>query len=662
MQYYYWGLILLFTGGLLSAILQDKYKAKFVSICSGIAMTLLLIPSLTVLISNNTFIGNIIFPEPIGIINFVIDPLSAFFILVISVMGFTGTLYTIGYIKPYLYQNRSISSHFFFLTVLLTSMVMVVTIQNALAFLIVWEIMSLSSFFLVIFENEKKEVISAGINYLITMHISILFLMAGFILLSLKTGSFSFDSFTYLLEKNNVFSNLIFIIFFIGFAIKAGFVPFHNWLPKAHPAAPSHISGIMSGIMIKTGIYGILRILSLIGIPSLELSFFVLIISVISALFGVLYAIAQHDIKRLLAYHSVENIGIIGIGIGIGMLGLACNNRLVAMLGFSGGILHILNHSIFKELLFFAAGAVYNKTHIKNIEKLGGLIKAMPYTAMLFLIGSIAIAGLPPLNGFVSEFLIYLAMLHNFEIHNPAVLIISVLSIASLALVGTMALLCFTKAFSIIFLGVSRTKEADSVDSEVSKIMLFPMGMLALFTFLIGLFPQYALTLVKNPVGVLIKDRQYLFEAAISTNLMTVISLSGACFIILFILIYSLRTALLKNKNVNFYKTWDCGYQAGNSRMQYTASSYASPFLSFLKPLFIKEFDLKKPKGLFPKDAHFKLHIVDIFEFYLINPVIKTIKKFLERFYWIQSGSTQQYILYGLLFLIIALVGAIGVK
>lgn len=662
MEYFYTGLFLFFLGGLLSIPLPEKFTAKFVSLFSGLGLVFVLLPSLRVLFSDGIITDSVYLPEPIGKINLAIDPLSAFFILVISVMGFIGSLYAIGYIKPYLNKNKVISSHFFFLSTLLTAMLLVVTVQNSIAFLIVWEIMSLSSFFLVIFENEKKEVISAGINYLITMHISVLFLITGFIILTLKSGNCNFNSFRQVFESSSFTSNLMFIILFIGFGIKAGFVPFHTWLPKAHPAAPSHVSGIMSGVMIKTGIYGILRILSLMSIPSIEISYFVLIISVISALFGVLYAIAQHDLKRLLSYHSVENIGIIGIGIGIGMLGLVYHNNLVAVLGFSGGILHILNHSIFKELLFFAAGAVYNKTHIKNIEKLGGLIKTMPYTAILFLVGSVAITGLPPLNGFISEFLIYFGMLHNFEINSPAILIISVLAIASLALVGTMALLCFTKAFSIVFLGLPRSDEANSVKEEVSLIMLIPMGILALFTFLIGLFPQYALDLINKPAMVLVKAPLVSYQTIMPLDILRVISLSGLGFITLFILVYALRGFLLKNKTVNRYTTWGCGYQAGNNRIQYTASSYASPFLSFLKPLFIKEFDISKPKKLFPKEAHFNLHINDIFEFYMIDPVIKANKMFLERFYWIQSGSTQQYIMYGLLFLIIALVGTIGVK
>lgn len=654
MQYFYVGLILVFWGGLISTAFQEEQKAKIVSIFSGVGMIFLLTPAINVLFTGNSISKNIYLPEPIGKVEFLIDPLSAFFILVISVMSFIGTLYSIGYIKPYLGKNNCVSSHFFFLSILIASMLTVVSVQNAVFFLIVWEIMSLSSFFLVIFESEKKEVISASINYLVTMHISILFIITGFIMLIQKSGNPDFASF-----KPN---DLIFILLFIGFGIKAGFVPFHTWLPKAHPAAPSHVSGIMSGVMIKTGIYGILRILSLMSIPSIGISYFVLVISVISALFGVLYAIAQHDLKRLLAYHSVENIGIIGIGIGIGMLGLAYHNDLVAILGFSGGILHVLNHSVFKELLFLGAGSVYNKTHTKNIEKLGGLIKLMPFTATFFLIGSAAITGLPPLNGFVSEFLIYLGMLHGSEIRNPVVFIVLVLAIASLALVGTMALLCFTKVFSVVFLGLPRSKEAESIKEEVPKTMLLPMGILTAFTFLIGLFPQYALNLVKTPVRGLLKSPHYSFEATMPVNVFKIISLAGLGFLLLFALIYSLRTFLLRNKAVFGYKTWDCGYQYGNNRMQYTASSYASPFLSFLKPFMIKKFDISKPVELFPKEAHFELHILDIFEYYLIKPVIKANRRFLEKFYWIQSGSTQQYILYGLIFLVIALIGTIGVK
>ena len=657
MEYFYIGLFLIFSGSLISIVFPEKIKAQVVSFFSGLGTIFVVIPALNVLFNGITISKSLYLNSPIGKIDFVIDPLSAFFILVISIMSFIGILYSVGYIQPYLNKNNGISSHYIFLSILICSMLGVVTVQNSLFFLILWEIMSLSSFFLVIFENYKKEVLSAGISYLIYMHISVIFIILGFIILSLKSGSLEFNSFKTVLSSNKMFSDVIFIILFTGFGIKAGFVPFHNWLPKAHPAAPSHISGIMSGVMIKTGIYGILRVLTFISIPTETISYFVLFISLITALFGILYATAQKDIKKFLAYSSIENIGIIGIGIGIGMFGLAYQNNLIALLGFSGGILHILNHSIFKELLFFGAGAVYNKTHIKDIEKLGGLIKTMPVTALLFLTGSIAITGLPPFNGFISELLIYTGLLKGLEIKNIYILIIFVLSIAALALVGTMALLCFTKTFSIVFLGMPRSEEAKAVESDVSKIMILSMTILVALMLFIGLFPQFAVKFVLNPVNVLLKNNLIINDVFVSLNLMKTVSIISLSFIAVILAIFGVRYLIIKDKKFEIQNTWGCGYQSVNSRMQYTASSYASPFLSMLKPFFIKHFDIKKPKELFPKEAHFNLQYQDIEDYYVIDPLIKADERFLSLFYWIQGGNTQQYILYGLIFLVFALIG-----
>lgn len=651
------GVIFILAGGLISLMLTENHKAKIVSVFSFLGTVLITIPIVNILFAGKILEKIFYLPEPIGKVSLIIDPLSAFFILVISVMSLTGIIYSIGYIEPYLNKNKNISSHFLFLTILICSMLGVVTVQNVLLFLIVWEIMSLSSFFLVIFENERKEVLSAGINYLIYMHISVIFIIIGFILLSIKSGSFDFNSFKAVLASNQVFANGVFICLFVGFGIKAGFVPFHNWLPKAHPAAPSHVSGIMSGVMIKTGIYGILRILTLISLPTECISYFALTISVITALFGILYATAQRDIKKLLAYSSIENIGIIGIGISIGMLGLTYHNSLVALLGFSGGLLHILNHSIFKQILFFCAGSVYKQSHIKNMEQLGGLAKKMPYTATLFLIGSLAICALPPFNGFISEFLIYIALLKGFAINNIYTLILLTISIASLALVGSIALLCFTKVFSITFLGLPRSEKAEAVKEDVSFIMILPLILLAVFVFLIGLFPQYAIKIVLNPAIFILKNNQILNQISMPLHLMNIISLCSFGFIALILVIFGIRQLSFKNKKIDIQNTWSCGYQAINNRMQYTGSSYVSPFLAMLKPFFIKHFDIKKPKELFPKEAHFNLNIEDIEEFYIINPLIKADERFLALFQWIQGGNTQQYILYGLIFLVLALIG-----
>ena len=405
MNSYFIGVIILLLSGFIAGSFSKKFKTIVLSILTAIGSVLCLIPASSVLLGKDSLGKAFYFNDLFGIVNFIIDPLSAFFIVVICVMSLVSVIYSNGYLKPYL-ESKNINSHLVFLPMLIASMLAVVTCQNALMFLICWEIMSLSSFFLVIFESNKKEVIKAGIKYLVFMHVSVLFIIMAFALLSIKAGSFDFMAFKDVLVNNKALANVVFLLAFVGFGTKAGFVPFHNWLPDAHPAAPSHVSAIMSGVMIKTGFYGILRGIQLIGIPSKTISFVVLTVAGISALYGILYAITQHDLKRFLAYSSIENVGVIGMGIGVGMLGMAYHNPAVALIGFAGGILHILNHSIFKELMFLTAGSVYLKSHTRDIEIMGGLIKSMPKTGLLFLIGSIAICGLPPFNGFISEFLI----------------------------------------------------------------------------------------------------------------------------------------------------------------------------------------------------------------------------------------------------------------
>jgi formate hydrogenlyase subunit 3/multisubunit Na+/H+ antiporter MnhD subunit len=282
--------------------------------------------------------------------------------------------------------------------------------------------------------------------------------MLGFIYVAFKTGSYSFDAiveFTH--HQSTLAGTALFLCFFIGFAIKAGFVPFHTWLPYAHPAAPSHVSGIMSGVVIKIGIYGILRMLLLIKTDYTTIGYFIMFISILTGVYGVMLAIIQHDLKRLLAYHSIENIGIIGIGIGIGCIGLGSVNKWMAILGFSGALLHTLNHSLFKSLLFFSAGNVLQAVHTVSIERLGGIIKKMPRTSVLFLVAAIAICGLPPLNGFISEFMIYGGLYNWLYSASFISLIMIIFSLVGLVLIGGFAFMCFTKAFSIVFLGTPRS-------------------------------------------------------------------------------------------------------------------------------------------------------------------------------------------------------------
>lgn len=635
-------IILFIFSGLAQALFKEKSKAKIFTFFSGIATILGLIPTTIALFQNKTFSNTINFNGLIGKVNFVFDPLAAFFTLIILVIGFLAIIYSEKYLEPY---KKSLSTHYLFLGIFIPAMILVVTVQNILFFLISWEIMSLSSFFLLLFENDKKEVRQIAINYLITMQIGVLFLLGGFILLNLKTGNLDFASF------QGQISNTIFILLLIGFGIKAGLVPFHTWLPKAHPVAPSHISAVMSGVMIKTGLYGVLRILTYVEMPSLFVSYFVLFMGIISAFFGILYAIAQRDYKKMLAYSSIENIGLITISLGIGMLGLSYHNKLMTIFGFLGVFAHILNHAIFKPLLFLAAGSVDSKTHTKDSEKLGGLIKGMPYTATLFLIGGIAICAMPPLNGFISEFFIYLAMLNGLSTGNHFLFPVLIMTIGVLAFVGAMVLIVFSNMFSAIFLGMPRSEKASKVTKDSPRLMLIPMGILAGFSILIGFLPDYFMQILINPCNMFLKTPlefpyQILFNISMF-NLMLLVVVSS---ILLF------RKFLVKNRTLTIHKTWGCGYDKINSKMQYSNYSFSRPFLGFLTPFFIRELDFKNIKELFPQKTHFKSKVTDIFDFYLVKPIIELDKFIIKKFYWIQSGNIQKYLLYGLVFLLIAII------
>ncbi len=653
MENYFIGIILLFFGAIFSLFFK-KRKIEFITICSITASIFTIQNAIKVFIEGTKEISfnlGTIFQT----VRFEMDYLGAFFVLFISVMSTLAVIYSKGYLKPYLEKGKDLSAHCVFLPLLSASMLLVATCFNGLFFLILWEMMSLSSFFLVIFEHEKKEVLKAGLKYLVFMHISVIFIILLFALLINNSSSLDFAQFREILADNPVLSNVVFMLGFIGFGIKAGFVPFHNWLSEAHPCAPSHVSGIMSGVMIKTGIYGILRIISLMTVFNPQIGYFVLIISVISALYGVIYAIGQHDLKKLLAYHSIENIGIIGLGLGLGLLGLAYNQNFVALLGFSGAILHILNHSIFKELLFLGAGSVYIKTHTRDIEILGGLIKKMPYTSILFLTGAVAICGLPPFNGFISEFLIYFSMLKGLSVDNIFMFLTMLLGLSGLALVGTLAILCFTKAFSIVFLGEARSENAKNVQCDNGISMILPMGILGCLCLLIGVFPAIIFNFILKITSIFVNVEQT-FEII---PILQIISTTALCIIGAVMVLSIIKFKF--EKRVENFETWGCGYNKVSEKMQYSASSYAQPFTSMIKPLFKKISDIKKPKTIFPKEAHFEQHIEDVEEVYFIKPVLNSIENFLTKFEKLQNGNIQQYIMYGLIFLIIAIIGVVTV-
>lgn len=638
-----------------AAIILPLLKVKWKGIIAVSAITLQVaiasIISISVLTGTSvdySYVGSYI----TGAIPIRVDYLSAWFILVISFTFLTGAFYGIHYMKQYKDQTANLSLHAIAYLLAYTALIDICTVQNGLAFLIVWEIMALSSFIIIIFEHTKKDVLKAGINFLIQSHICILFLTLSFMWVKIKTGTFDFTGITtYSSQVPTLVSIGLFVFFFFGFAIKAGFVPFHTWLPLAHPAAPAHVSGVMSGVIIKIGIYGILRVLLLIKTDFIAIGYFILIISVISGLYGVMLAIIQHNLKKLLAYHSIENIGIIGMGIGLGCLGIGYSNQPLIFLGFGGALLHTLNHSLFKSLLFFTAGNVYSYVHLLNIDSLGGLIRKLPRTAILFLIGSLAICGLPPFNGFISEFLIYIGMFKSISGLGFSVTVLMMFAILGLVLIGGLAMICFTKAFSIVFLGTPRHISLEEVHNE-EKSSVTPLYPIVFFILAIGLIPTFFLNVISLPIS------QYAGAMPINAEIITdygktlsLIGLYAAILIAFVILVYLVRRYFNKNTIQSVNETWGCGYVGPTNKVQYTASSYIRTYRKLVQPIFkIRKFKTDA-LGIFPNKAHHETHPYDKIEEWLIDKPLGLIRRFLSHFTFLQNGNVQAYILYGFIFI-----------
>ncbi|BBO66702.1 hydrogenase [Desulfosarcina alkanivorans] len=580
-------------------------------------------------------------------LSFRIDGLSAFFLLAIFAVCLLAAVYSFHYMSQ---PEKALgtAANYFFFSLLVASMALVVAAANMITFLLAWEIMSLSSFFLVIFDHQTPENRKAGYLYFVFSHVGAMFIFAAFGVLYGHTGSFGFDA----AGLSHDAGLLAFVLAFIGFGSKAGVFPFHVWLPHAHPAAPSHISAVMSGVMIKTGIYGILRMYGILNLQTPALGTMVLVFGMVSGILGVVYALGQHDLKRLLAYHSVENIGIILIGIGIGMIGVATKNPIMAVLGFSGGLLHVLNHAIFKSLLFMGAGMVLHKTGTRSIDALGGLLKHMKVTGVTFLIGSLAIAGLPPFNGFVSEFFIYLGGFRGIAVDAP-VFVLSLLAIVSLAVIGGLALACFTKVVGVVFQGEPRSPAAQEVD-EKGLAMLLPMAILAGACAVIGIYPgAFMFMALKAVAAIGLEYGRIPIEpfARMSAN----ITLGATLFLAVLLLLLALRRFLYQGKAIGRSGTWGCGFTRPTTRMQYTGTSYAASILEFFKPAAPLEENHPPVSGLFPEATHYHSRVHDIVERHLDRMVVKPVLWLFDKLRWIQHGDIHLYIGYILLAIVILL-------
>lgn len=582
-------------------------------------------------------------------LDFSVDALSAFFLTAIFTVSSLAAVYSYHYLDRPEQAARTAAGHFFF-SLLITAMALVVMADNILAFMLCWELMSLSSFFLVVYHYESEENRRAGYLYAVYSQVGAMFILAAFGLMYAATGMPDFSAASGLSEG---FKILVFVFAFIGFGSKAGIFPFHAWLPHAHPAAPSHISAVMSGVMIKTGIYGMVRIYQVLDWHTPLFGHIVVIAGMVSGILGVVYALGQHDLKRLLAYHSVENIGIILIGIGLGMIGVAAGQPILAVLGFTGGLLRVLNHALFKSLLFMGAGMVLHQTGTRAMDQLGGLIKRLRVTGITFLVGALAISGLPPFNGFVSEFLIYMGGFQGMTL-SKADFVLSILAVISLALIGGLALACFAKVFGVVFQGEPRSGPAEAA-AEHGASMLIPMGVLAAACVIIGLFPTWFMKMAIQAVAALNLGYGRI-PLAPFVPLTAGITRAAAIFLAVVMLLWALRLLLYHGKPVDRAGTWGCGFTRPTARMQYTSASFAASILDFFRPVAPRREEHQPIEGRFPAPTRYQSHVHDIAESNIGRLIVRPVLFFFDKLRWLQHGDIHLYIGYILLAIVVALV------
>ena len=587
---------------------------------------------------------------------FLFDPLSLFFLAVIFIVSLPSLVYSFGYLKgEYSFAKIILAQILLFAFVL--SMALVVSVSNCLIFLIFWEIMSLISYFLVVFDTKNARSIQAGLIYIVMTHIGTAFIIAAFMILYNHTHSFDF-----LAIKNackilpSGTKDIIFLLFLIGFGTKAGIVPLHIWLPYAHPQAPSHISSIMSGVMIKTAIYGLIRfVISILGVNSSWWGVLIMILAVISCLVGIIYALMEHDIKRLLAYSSVENIGIILLGVGLAMFFISLNLPYLAVFSLIAGLYHLINHAIFKGLLFLCAGSVYKATGTRHIEKLGGLIKKMPQTAVYFLFGAMAISALPPLNGFVSEWLTLQAFfLGAFNVAGGSKIFLGICA-AMLALTGGLAAACFVKVFGLTFLAKPRSHYAESA-KEVALSMRIGMLILVVLIVIFGLDAALIIKLLAKVAGSVLgidigamsfSLNNLTLSPQIAKSVYLSIPALALWLIVFGIISFVIYRIFGKAKSV-ISKTWDCGYYKFDSRNEYTATAFSKPFRIAFSFFLLPYRKTQKIRESFYhiKSFTYETHTTKVIKKYIYDPVLTLVFKTAKFMRRMQPGSIHLYLGY----------------
>jgi len=580
---------------------------------------------------------------PGGALHVQIDAISAMFVLQIFVIGLLGVVYGLGYWKQAEHPDNGRKLRLFY-GLIVSALAVVVVARNAILFLAGWEVMALAAFLTITTEDEKREVREVGYVYLVATRIGTLCLFAMFALLFTARGDFAVEA-----PPTTSLANAIFLLGVVGFGLKAGMMPMHVWLPGAHANAPSHVSALMSGVLIKIGIYGLVRFSSFFPHPPLWWGGLVLTLGAVSGILGVAFAIGQHDLKRLLAYHSVENIGIICMGLGTALVGRSLGRGELVALGLAGALLHTWNHGLFKALLFLSAGSVLHATHTREIDRMGGLQRAMPSTAFFFLVGAVAICGLPPLNGFVSELLVYLGLFRSVAATPGRLWLVGAFGAPALALIGALAVACFVKVFGAVFLGQPRSEHATHAH-ESGRSMLLPMAALAGLCAFIGIGSPLIAPILDRAVSSWSPEWSALHRPLIAQAPLVWISLAAfAVLATIGLAAAVLRSRIRARAVVPQVGTWDCGYAQPSPTMQYTSSSFAEMLVGLFAWALRPSGYRPRLAAVFPHPEGFHSHVPETVLDLAVLPSTRAAGRAFNRMRFLQRGSVHRYVLYILL-------------
>jgi len=572
-----------------------------------------------------------------------VDPLSAFFLIPVFLMGALGSIYGSGYWPQQEHPGNARRLRFFWGTVM-AGMVVLILARNAVLFLLGWEFMALSGFFMVGTEDHLPEVRRASWIYFVSTHVATLTLFGLFVLLRQVTGSFQLRAIA-IQEAGLGTLYWIFFLALFAFGLKAGLMPLHVWLPDAHANAPSHVSALLSGIMLKMGIYGLIRISGYLPSPPISWGASLLLLGTVGGILGIAFALGQRDLKKLLAYSSVENIGIVAMGLGLAMLGRSMNRPDWVLLGMAGCLLHVWNHSLFKPLLFMGAGSIVHAARTREIDQMGGLAKRLPRTYILFLLGCMAIAGLPPLNGFVSEILIYIGLFRALPSGNSFAWAAVAVAAPALALIGALAVACFVKVTGAVFLGAPRSERPHSLH-ESPWSMIGPMAVLATLCVAIGVAAPFLAPFLDRVIACWVPQERTNLGPLSSLVPFGRMTLIGSALTASMILAVTIGEVWLRPGRVPRTGTWDCGYARPSSRMQYTSSSFADMLVGLFRGVLRPKTEAPAVSGFFPEGKRFNRVVEDVVLHRFILPATRLLKSMADRLRVTHRGQMRNYVLY----------------